>query len=158
MRSEANDEALGCSIRLIFTWQYVRRRIICFGWSWITEPWWCQWLGKFMIFDCGWPPVTETSDSKTLEGVGWKVLYSNSFSAKYKCMQLKKTPFLSWSLQVEPPGTASIISSSLLSSGPKEDKHARNWQIQLDLERREKVPEKQTSVKRTRSQIRSPMG
>ena len=29
---------------LLTFWRYVRRRIICFEWSWITELWQCQWL------------------------------------------------------------------------------------------------------------------
>lgn len=51
---------LWLSVRLLLIfWEYIRRRIICFVWCWVTEPWcqwsevrsrWCPWLGKLNIF------------------------------------------------------------------------------------------------------------
>lgn len=81
-----------------------------------------------------------------------------SFPINY--LQPNTTPLFSGSLQGEPQGTASTTASSLLllRRGPKVNRHARNGQIQLDLEREEKAIEKQTPAKIAVSQIPSPRG
>ena len=51
--------ALWYRVRLLLTfWCYIRKRIICLGWSWIIESWWCPRLGVWNR-ECRWRSQTE---------------------------------------------------------------------------------------------------
>lgn len=81
-------QALWQNVRLLLTfWWHVRRRTICFRWSWTIKPWGVDGWGNLIFSNFHWPRITETVHSTTLDGVTtvvtkvWQVWWLSSLWA-----------------------------------------------------------------------------
>lgn len=106
------------SVRLLLTsWQYFRRKTICFGWSWHMEPRWCLCL-DIRSRGCWWLGMGMGWERMEQDGVRFNRAIQNNVQFKTYKLFISGTFYLIFSYRSWPQVIETKESKTMDKSGP----------------------------------------